>query len=189
MNYKDRHLIYAFGFAFAFVFLMSMPVSADYVPPGGSGGDRIALGGSAATTMSITAPEAIADWALDPSNGVNTCTGVLTVNADGDWKVTASDQDTTTNGYMTEWDGANYITTSPKKLASPMKVSCESGGNIGTGYEVQLPDDGVIADGGATSGDKNVDITFKQPVSWTDKILADDHKYRIVVSFTISAYS
>jgi len=59
MNYKDRHLIYAFGFAFAFVFLMSMPVSADYVPPGGSGGDRIALGGSAATTMSIRRPSLI----------------------------------------------------------------------------------------------------------------------------------
>lgn len=183
------------AFYLIFAILAAAPVLADYTPPGGEGNDTLELGSSPATSVSIVAPDDITGWVLSPAgDGLNERVGILKVGADGDWQVTATDEDTTnTNGYMAEHDGSNYVTTNQKTLASPMRISVQSGGNVSTGYEVTLPNnnDDMIANGGSTGGAstmKDVDVTFKQPVSWGDSILTDGHKYQIVVTFTISAY-
>jgi hypothetical protein len=171
---------------FALNFLVVMPAAADDTPPGGLGeGDLVV--GEAATTVSIIAPNNITDWLLSPGS-VNARASVFTVSADGDWYVKANDSDSVTNGRMTESDDGSYI-NDPKKLANPMNVSVESGGNVTEGYDVKLPNGGMIARGGETSGAKNVDVTFKQPVLWSDGVLTDGHRYKIVVTFTISPYS
>jgi hypothetical protein len=184
---KCQKIICAFCFVFALIFLMAMPVAADYTPPGGSGGGILELGEGPATNVSITVPNDITGWVLRPGS-VNTRAGVLKVSADGDWQVSAADSDATTKGNMTEWYGGNYITNA-KQLKSPMNVSVESEENIATGYEVKLPDGGMIANGGDTSGEKSVEVTFRQPVSLNDEVLTDGHRYKIVVTLTISPFS
>jgi hypothetical protein len=173
-------------FVFALILLMAMPAAAVYTPPGGSGGGILELGDDPATTLSITAPDEVTGWVLRP--GVNSRVGLLKVSANGNWQVTANDNDTTTNGQMTEWYDGSYI-NNPKQLASTMSVSVESGGNISSGYEVELPVGGMIANGGNTTGEKNVEVTFKQPVSLNDEVLIDGHRYKIVVYLTISPFS
>lgn len=177
----------AFSFVFALIFVIVVPVAADYTPPGGSGGGSIILGEPTAGVVSISAPNDFSDWILSPADGTNTHAGTFTVSADCNWQVTVSDQDTTnTNGYMTEWDGSNYV-ASPIKLASPMSVAVATGGDVTNGYEVTLPGSSIVAKGATTGGlQKNIDVTFKQPVSWTDTILTDGHTYRIVITFSIS---
>jgi len=181
---KCRNIVCALVFALAF--LVVMPAVADHIPPGGSGGGDLELGEGPATILSIIAPNDITDWLLSP--GTNSRASVFKVSANGDWYVKANDSDSVTNGHMTEWYDGSYI-NEPKQLANPMNVSVESGGNITAGYEVKLPAGGMIARGGDTSGLKNVEVTFKQPVSWTDKILTDGHRYQMVLTFTISPYS
>ena len=186
---SDNRLLFAIALSLVLLISDVAPVVADYTPPGGPGSGSITLGESPATTYSITAPDDIIGWQLSPFNDPNIHVGILKVNANGNWQVAASDTDTShTDGHMTEWDSSSYYTSN--KLASPMKVSVQSGGNVSTGYEVTLPNGGKIADGGSTEGaDKNVDVTFKQPVSWNDKALTNGHSYRMVITFTISPYS
>ncbi|MCK9564759.1 MAG: hypothetical protein M0Q43_01765 [Methanothrix sp.] len=173
-------------FVFALIFVVVLPVAADYTPPGGSGGGNLELGEGPANTVSIIAPNVITDWVLRPGN-VNTRAGVIKVSADGDWQVTATDSSSTTNGNMTEWYDGSYL-SNPEQLENPMNVSVESGANITAGYEVRLPGGGMIAKGGDTAGQKNVDVTFKQPVSSNDMVLTNGHRYKMVVTLTISPF-
>ncbi len=186
---SDNRPLYVIALSLVLLISGITPAVADYTPPGGSGSGRITLGGSPATTYSITAPADFSGWQLSPLNDPNTHVGILKVSANGDWQVAASDTDTShTNGHMTEWDSSSYDTSN--KLASSMRLSVQSGGNVSTGYEVTLPTGGKIADGGSTeSAEKNVEVTFKQPVSWNDKALTNGHSYRMVITFTISPSS
>lgn len=184
MNGKNGRAISALGFiimCFAIV-----PAVAEYIPPGGSGGGSITLGGSPATVYSITAPDDISSWALSPSDGENTHVGTLHMSANGEWKITANDADLlNTLGHMTEWDGSGYNVLN--KLAAAMHVSVESGENVSAGYEVVLPAGGMIAYGASTgSAEKDVAVTFKQWALYSDKVLPNNHNYRIVITFTIA---
>ncbi|MDD4651565.1 MAG: hypothetical protein PHQ34_04975 [Methanothrix sp.] len=181
-----KRRIIVFILLFALAFLAVRPVAAEDTPPGGLGEGDLKLGGGA-NTVSITAPNDITDWVL--RSGDNSRASVFQVSADGDWKLSATDSDTvTTKGHMTEWYGGNYI-TSPKQLENPMNVSAQTGGNVTAVYEVKLPAGGIIALGGTTNLDeKNVEVAFKQPVSSIDEVLTDGHRYKIVVTFTISSY-
>jgi len=187
MNNQNMHESRAFSLVFALIIVIVQPALADYIPSGGSGGGSIALGDPTAGTVSIIAPSDINDWILSPASGTNTKAGTLKVSADCNWQITATDQDSTnTKGYMTEWDGSNYV-TNPTKLASPMKVSVSTGGIVTTGSEVTLPAGGTIATGSNTNGEQSIDVNFNQPVLWTDKVLTGGHKYRIIVTFAITA--
>ena len=187
---ERRHRNPVRGLCLCLVLFIFIATSAaeDYTPPGGSGGGSIILGEPTAGVVSFSAPSGISNWILSPADGMNTHAGTFTVSADCNWQVTVSDQDTTnTNGYMTEWDGSNYV-ASPIKLASPMSVAVATGGDVTNGYEVTLPGSGTVAEGATTGGSqKNIDVTFKQPVYWTDTILNGDHTYRIVITFSISS--
>lgn len=186
---KCKNTLINCAFYLIFAILVAAPALADYTPPGRGGGDILTLGESAANNVFIEAPAGITNWVMIP--GTNSRVGILKVGANGNWQVTANDTGST-NGHMTEHDGNSYVGNPNKQLTSPMNISVESGGNVSNGYEVQLPGGGMIAKGGSTNGTsttKNVEVTFKQPVSWGDSVLTDGHKYQIVVTFTISPYS
>jgi methionine-rich copper-binding protein CopC len=132
---------------------------------------------SGSPTISITAPSDISGWNLNPSAGQpQTQAGALIVGVDPDsesWEVTATDEDTAnTNGKMTAYSGSYDTGT---KLRNAMKVAAK--------YEVTLPAGGKIAD---NTGDRSVDVTFKQTVVWSDAPLSGGYSYRIVVTFTAS---
>lgn len=185
----DENSVYSLVLPLALFFLLIISASADGTSPGDSGAGIMTLGGPCATNVSITAPDDIDNWEMSPfGTGVNIQVGRLQVKADGDWQVTAEDKDATTSGHMTEWYDGSYIST-PEQLDSVMSISVASGGSVDTGYEKALPAGGLIAKGPTTNNVFNdVPITFKQPVSWGDKVLTGGHTYKIVVTFTISPY-
>lgn len=181
---KSRIIVYILLFALAF--LAVKPVAADDTPPGGLGGGDLELGGSPADSVSLTVHD-VTDWVL--RSGSNSRASVFQAGANGDWQLSATDGSSTTNGHMTEWYGGSYI-SNPEQLENPMNVSAQAGGNITAGYEVQLPAGGRVALGESTGlVEKNIDVTFKQPVSPSDEVLTDGYRYKIVVTFTISGYS
>lgn len=186
---QDKTTIYVLSLVL--VFSAITPVLAEdllLLSPGGDGSGNIVMGSGPANTYIIVAPSDITGWELSPlDDGVSTKQGSMHVTADGDWRVSVSDTDSTnTKGHMTDYDGSSYVTTN--YLASPMKVSVQSIINDITGYEVELPAGGNIVTGGSTITEgRDISVIFKQPVSWSDKVLSSGHSYKIVVTFTISS--
>lgn len=123
--------------------------------------------------ISITAPENVSSWLLCLGNN-NFIHDTLNVTADGPWVVEASDQNTTTGGYMMIYNVTNEYYVAGTRLATPLNISASGG-------EVDLSSGGgEIANG--TSGENiSNEVTFKQSVTWAD--MAND-SYRIVVTFT-----
>jgi hypothetical protein len=187
MKWQAKSFDYSLVFLVALILIM--PAAADDIAPGAFGGDIMTLSGSPANYISITASD-IADWVLNRGTNEEN-PGELRVSADGDWKITASDLSSTTNGYLTEWDGNQYIINSPLKLANPMSISVPTPQSyVDAGYEVTLPTGGKIAEGPTTNSQpEKVDVTFKQPVSLSDQVLTSGHSYHIEITFTISPYS
>jgi len=186
MIYRENSSVYILSVALVF-FAIAPVIAGNYLSPGGSGGGSITLGAPIADTYSISAPSGITGWDMSPvGDGVNTQQGTMHVTADHDWKVSVSDADTTnTKGHMTEWDGSNYITSN--YITSPMKISVQSIINDLNGHEVELPTERNLVTGGSTvAGGRDIAVTFKQPVSWHDKVLSNGHSYRIIIKFTIS---
>ena len=184
---KRRNSIVQCIFYLIFIILVIDPVFAgEDVAVGDGGNGLMEIGSQQATEFSISASSGISDWVLLYSSEANTCPFELHVSANGNWKVTAEDLRTTTDGHMTEWDGSDY---GSERLINPMMVSATSSGYIEKVDEVELPVGGIIAIGTDTSNEIiDLPVTFKQPVSWADNVLENGHSYNIVVTFTISAY-
>lgn len=169
--------------------LLALPAASEAAPPGGCGEGTLAIGGTPATTLSLTVPPDISNWQLTPgSSEANSLICLLKVRADGNWKITAEDQGTATSGHMTEWLDGSYVFP-PRRLESPTSLSVRPGGCIDAAYEKELPLGGVIAVGSATNGEEELDVILRQPVSWTDQALDQGHRYKIAVTFSISAYN
>lgn len=123
----------------------------------------------AATTSSST-------WTLDPENSPNELSGTITVNSDAGWQIMVR-ADTTTGGYPTEFDtSTSEFVADGKNLSHPMKISAEGGNEV----DLSDPEDGLLIEG---SGDKTIQITLKQEVTWSDIALPEGRSYRIVLSF------
>jgi len=156
-----RYICHALFSILWLALLLALPAASEAVPPGGPGDGMLAIGGTPATTLSLTVPPDISNWQLTPgSSEANSQICLLKVRADGNWKITAEDQGTATSGHI-----------------------------IDAGYETQLPLGGVIAVGSATNGEEELEVILKQPVSWTDQALDEGHRYEIAVTFTISAFN
>ncbi|MDD1730903.1 MAG: hypothetical protein CG440_512 [Methanosaeta sp. NSM2] len=184
-----RYICHALFSILWLALLLALPAASEAVPPGGPGDGMLAIGGTPATTLSLTVPPDISNWQLTPgSSEANSQICLLKVRADGNWKITAEDQGTATSGHMTEWLDGSYVFP-PRRLESPMSLSVRPGGFIDAGYEKQLPLGGVIAVGSATNGEEELEVILKQPVSWTDQALDEGHRYEIAVTFTISAFN
>jgi CARDB len=112
--------------------------------------------------------------------GSNAKTGAANVKCNTPWQLQVSDQDPTTGGYMTPWDGSSYV--AGNKLANAMQVGCQTG-------PFSLPAGGTIATGvvAGQNGDNGQDLTvnFSQQVLFSDQ--ANGVTYHIVVTFTASS--
>jgi hypothetical protein len=132
--------------------------------------------GETTLTIEITAPDNIGGWALSPvETQPQEQTGTLGVTCNSAWQVTVKDADAATDGKMTDYYDSSYGTT---QLANFLHVAAQT-------YEVTLPAlpaGGIIATG--SGDDPDVDVTFKQEVSWSDPVLPGGHSYRIIVTFT-----
>lgn len=184
MNRNQSHANFAFGFGLI-LFVIAPAIADELIPPGGSGSGRIVLGEGSGTTYFTTAD--LSGWNLNPMVDVNTHTSVIHVKSDSNWQLSVKDLDlVNTKGHLTEWDGSSYITSN--RLTSPISVSVQAGGNVSIGYEVALPDGGIIASGTGTGNTgKDVVVTFRQPVSWSDKPLPSGHSFHMTIVFGISS--
>jgi hypothetical protein len=143
----------------------------------GDNGDTVIMG-NPETTMIITVPEDATFGNLH--QGSNTITGTLNIKCNTGWQVSVSDENSVTNGHMTEYDGAAYLT---RKLITPMDVR-----NTIQSNTITLAGPGTIATGDTSGqdGDNGQDFTinFDQIVQYADPALSGGHIYRIVVTFT-----
>ena len=127
-------------------------------------------------TIDITAPSNISTWALNI--GSNTNSGSLAINVtpnSASWSATAKDNNSTTSGYMTGWNGTAYNPLI--KLINAMHVQ-------GPDAEVTLPNAASTAIAHGTGDYPGITITFKQEVTWSD----DPGTYQIVVTFIGTIY-
>jgi hypothetical protein len=139
---------------------------------------KTVLEGTLGGDLVITVPESVLDWVL--AVGENSEDGTLNVKCNTNWQVTVSDDDLTTAGHMTEWDGAAYGSSS---LGEQMVVECPAQSKT-QGLETS----GIIATGGVSgqSGNDGEDIAleFNQTIEYDDPVLPDGSVYRIVITFT-----
>jgi hypothetical protein len=146
-----------------------------YAKVGAQGSTPITSGIDAKLVLSV--PAAFA-WQLQ--QGQNGRTGLANVACNTPWQLQVSDQDLTTGGHMTPWDGSSYV--AGNKLANAMQVGCQTG-------PYSLPSGGTIATGVVASqnGDNGQDLTvsFNQQVLYSDQ--ANGVTYHIVVTFTASS--
>lgn len=169
------------------LFLLIIPVAADGTPPGDYGMGTITMGVSANDVYIVQSSD-VSNWLLDPTKGVNTIDGLISVKADGDWKVVATDSDPITAGQMTEWDGSSYV-SNPKKLSAMRISATDPGDYVDAVSEKTIPTTEWIVIGSDTLGNYiTIPVTFKQPVYWSNQVLTGGHCYRIVITFTISGY-
>lgn len=140
--------------------------------------DNTAITGNPQALMVITAPDDTEFTDLD--QGSNTISGILNVKCNTNWQVSVSDDDATTAGHMTEWDGTTYLL---EEMHSPMDVR-----NAAQSRTVTLAGPGIIAigdtDGQSGDAGENFTISFDQIVQYEDWSLTGGHVYRIVVTFT-----
>lgn len=134
--------------------------------------------GNTVGNIIITIPDSILDWVLEV--GDNSQAGTLNVKCNTDWQVTISDDNPTTGGHMTEWDGAIY---GSEYLDEALTVAC-----AGESTDVDLETSGIIANGelsGQQGNDgEDFDLAFNQTVEFDDPVLPDGSVYRIVITFT-----
>lgn len=187
MMTHNKNLVAALLWFLIILSSLIIPISANGTPPGVSGSGVITMGASA-INVELTPPSGISDWKLDPGKGVNTEEETIRVKADGDWKVVATDADSTTAGQMTEWDGSSYVSNT-KKLSAMSIFATDPGDYVDAVSEKTIPTTEWIARGSDTLGNYiTIPVTFKQPVYWSDRVLSGGHCYRIVITFTISGY-
>jgi len=145
-----------------------------HAAPGQPIGTEIFL--KAESAISITLPDDILNWALDPKVGTNLRKVNISVKANQNWRVIVCDMSPLTCGHMTKCNTSSNEYDPQVKLASPMTISADFG-------EIELPYGGIIAAGSATEEEgRYVELTFKQPVSWSDIPLDDRNEYRINIA-------
>lgn len=140
--------------------------------------DNTVITGNPQALMVVTAPDDTEFANLD--QGANTISGTMNVKCNTSWQVSVSDDNGTTAGHMTEWDGSNYLS---KRVLSPMDIR-----NAAQSRTVTLAGPGIIAigdtDGQSGDAGQNFTISFDQVVQYVDWSLTGGHVYRIVVTFT-----
>jgi hypothetical protein len=131
-------------------------------------------------TISITVPTFDPNWVLDPRTNPNTQSGDLVVDSSQPWSVTVSSD--TPDGKMAQSVGEDYI-GGGKKLHTPLKIAAESSQNV-AGYEVDLSQNGVLAEGEA--GNFTIPVTLEQYTTWQDEALNDGTVYHMAISLIAS---
>lgn len=111
------------------------------------------------------------NWDLDPLKSPILNRATLLVQSDSPWRIYVSSK---TDGYMSEFDIVKGFVPDGRRLGVPLNVSAENG------KEVDLSEGGLLIDG---IGDETINLTLRQPVSWSDEPLPQGHDYRALISF------
>lgn len=178
---------------FIFVFILTaliilIPETAEFdyespqvvqAAPGQDVIDLILLEASSPSSITI-APSNIELGALDP--GVTySQQGTLDVKGTGHWIVTVSSDGQPKKGYMSEYDpeSSQYIGPNGKQLTNSMTIQAfEKGILVG---QIDLKTGGQLVQG---EGRKSYTIFIYQTAAWDDESLAQNHIYRMAVTFT-----
>ena len=139
--------------------------------------DDIIITGDIDGIIEITAPADISGWNLQV--GDNCQSGTVHVRSNGKYAVLVSDDDATTGGHMTQWNGVAYLA---KSLVNPMRIgnNCSAPSIGDLAGPVTLVDDQACTD---VAGRDHA-VSFHQLIDWADDTLPAGQVYRIVVTFT-----
>ncbi|HSD57030.1 MAG TPA: hypothetical protein VLB04_02525, partial [Methanotrichaceae archaeon] len=110
----------------------------------------------------------------------------LKVTSSTDWQmIVSSDRP---DGRMSEYDlAASEYVPGGRTLESPLMISSSGTDDHPGLWEVNLPEGGMIHQGGETSENgQQVLVTLGQRVGWTDEPLEEGQAYRIALTFTVS---
>ncbi len=156
------------------------------VAPGQYVEGRLILESDGGADIFIEAPDSISDWVLVPSALPNLREIALKVTASTDWQMTVSSD--WPDGRLAEYDlAASEYVPGGRVLEMPLRISSPGTDGHPEPWDVDLPDGGVISQGGETSEEgEQVFVTLGQMVSWTDEPLEEGQAYRIALTFTAS---
>jgi hypothetical protein len=129
----------------------------------------------------MSVPESIIGWEMEV--GDNSDTKILNIKSNDNWTVNIKDNRTEHVGYLTEYDGANYLT---RALNNPLAIACDGNAISALTVDDQLLADGIAADQGDDNYGQDFDVTFSQIVEYMDARLtaADGTVYHLVITFT-----
>lgn len=154
--------------------------------PGQFVGGRLTLESDGGVDIFLETPDSIDDWVLVPSASPNSREIAMKVTASTDWQMTVSSD--RPDGRMAEYDlAASEYVPGGRALESPLKISSPGTDDHHEPWDVDLPDGGMIHQGGETPEDgQQVLVTLGQRVAWTDESLEEGQAYRIALTFTVS---
>jgi len=143
--------------------------------PGQYVSDYITLGGEL-TELYVAIESESAFLNLNPKTSPATIQGNITVTEGESWQITVS---CTNDGYMSEYDEAqgDYV-SGGNRLQRPATIRAVGGNALDLSA---LSSNSTLISG---PGDANIPITITQPVSWSDKILAEGRSYRMTITLT-----
>jgi hypothetical protein len=171
------------------ILILTSPISHGEITdaaPGQSVEGSLVLESDGGADIFIEAPDSISDWVLVPSVSPNQREMALKVVASTDWQIAVSSD--RPDGRMAEYDlASSEYTPDGRVLQSPLYVSSPGTKDHPEPFEVNLPEGGMICQGGETEEDgQQIMVNLGQRVSWTDEPLEEGQAYRIELTFTIS---
>lgn len=154
--------------------------------PGQFVGGRLTLESDGGADIFLEAPDSVSDWVLVPSASPNEKQMALKVTSSTDWQMTVSSD--RPDGRMAEYDlAASEYVPGGRALESPLEISSSGTDDRPGLWDVDLPEGGMIHQGGETSEDgQQVLVMLEQRVAWTDEPLEEGQAYRIALTFTVS---
>ena len=141
-----------------------------------------------ANTLEATFPGAYAWGSLDAGGtGAISDEQVVNVRSNASWGVqVASD---ISDGRMTEWTGAAYVTPTPKVLTNALEWRMSSLGGVaqGTSFASLSNVQALVTGTQAATTDAGVDVglRYRQAISYADES-AGSNDYRALVSFDVA---
>lgn len=141
-----------------------------------------------ANTLEATFPGAYAWGSLDAGGtGAISAEQVVNVRSNASWGVqVASD---ISDGRMTEWTGAAYVTPTPKVLTNALEWRLSSLGGVaqGTSFAALSSVQALLTGTRPATADAGVDVglRYRQAISYADEN-AGSNDYRALVSFDVA---
>lgn len=173
--------------AFAVVVTLALALSASVAHAATSAAGSQSVTADVANTLEATFPGAYAWGALDAGLGSTSDEQVINVRSNGFWGVqVASD---ISDGRMTEWTGAAYVTPTPKVLTDPLTWRLSSLGGVAqaTSFAPISSVQALVTGTRPATSDAGVDVGLRylQDISYADES-AGSNDYRVLVSFDVA---
>jgi hypothetical protein len=182
---NTRRLTVAAATAFAGLAVLTLAATAGAAT---SAAGSQSVTADVANTLEATFPGAYAWGSLD-AGGTGTISDeqVVNVRSNASWGVqVASD---VSDGRMTEWTGAAYVTPTPKVLTNDLEWRMSSLGGVaqGTSFASLSNVQALVTGTQPTTSDAGVDVglRYRQAISYADES-AGSNDYRVLVSFDVA---